>query len=90
MIVDHPDVMRKIGDLPGVRSTDGTLENLSKDVGKYLDELSKQWEELSRPVFEKDFPAIANKIKEYKKKKESIAHSGGNFEQFYISDDTEN
>jgi len=68
MLVDNPDVFRKIGSLPGVRSTDGTLENLSKDVGKHLDELSKRWEELSRPVFEKDFPEIAKKTREYKKK----------------------
>ena len=86
MIVDHPDVMRKIGSLEGVRSTDGTLENLSKDVGKHLDKLSKQWEELSRPVFEKDFPKIAKKTKEYKEHKEEIIEkSGGNIEQFNTS-----
>jgi len=90
MIVDHPDVMRKIGSLEGVRSTDGTLENLSKDVGKHLDKLSKQWEELSRPVFEKDFPEIAKKTKEYKEHKEEIIEkSGGNIEQFNTSDEIE-
>lgn len=90
MIVDHPDVMRKIGLLPNVRSTDGTLENLSKDVGKHLDELSKQWEELSRPVFEKDFPELAKKTREYKEKKEEIIkNADGKIEQFHTSDDIE-
>ncbi|MGB9833299.1 MAG: radical SAM protein, partial [Caldisericum exile] len=36
MIVDNPQIFRKIGSLPGVRSTDGTLENMYKGVGKYL------------------------------------------------------
>jgi hypothetical protein len=90
MIVDHPDVMRKIGSLQGVKSTDGTLENLSKDVGKYLDELSKNWEEVSRPVFEKDFPEVAKRAREYKEKKEKIlAENSGDIEQFYISDEIE-
>ncbi|MGC8758042.1 MAG: radical SAM protein [Caldisericaceae bacterium] len=90
MIVDHPDVMRKIGAMEGVRSTDGTLENLSKDVGKHLDKLSQEWEELSRPVFEKDYPELARKAKEYKEKKEKILkESGGSIEQFYVSDEIE-
>ena len=90
MIVDHPDVMRKIGSMEGVRSTDGTLENLSKDVGKHLDELSKKWEELSRPVFEKDFPELAKKTREYREKKEEIIkNADGKIEQFYTSDEIE-
>jgi MoaA/NifB/PqqE/SkfB family radical SAM enzyme len=90
LLVDHPELFRKIGSMIGVRSTDGTLENLSKDVGKHLDKLSKQWEELSRPVFEKDFPEIAKKTKEYKEHKEEIIEkSGGNIEQFNTSDEIE-
>ncbi|MFU2158538.1 radical SAM protein, partial [Caldisericum sp. AR60] len=72
------------------RSTDGTLENMYKDVGKHLDELSKKWEEISRPVFERDYPEIAKKTKEYKKRKEEIiAKANGNIEQFYVSDEIE-
>jgi len=90
MIVDHPDVMRKIGSLQGVKSTDGTLENLSKDVGKHLDKLSKEWEEVSRPVFERDFPEVAKRAREYKENKEKIlAEHGGDIEQFYVSDEIE-
>ncbi|MEF3245514.1 MAG: radical SAM protein, partial [Caldisericaceae bacterium] len=90
MLVDSPDVFRKIGSLPNVRSTDGTLENMSKDVGKHLDELSKKWEELSRPVFERDFPEVANKVREYKRKKEEIIKkANGNIEQFYVSNKIE-
>jgi len=90
LLVDHPELFRKIGSLPGVRGTDGTLENMYKDVGKHLDKLSKEWEEVSEPVFEKDFPDVAKKTKEYKEKKEKIiAESGGDIEQFYVSDDIE-
>jgi MoaA/NifB/PqqE/SkfB family radical SAM enzyme len=90
MIVDNPDIFRKIGSLPGVRSTDGTLENMSKEVGKHLDELSRKWEELSRPVFERDYPDVAKKVREYKKKKEEIiAKANGNIEQFYVSNEIE-
>jgi hypothetical protein len=90
MIVDNPDVFRKIGSLPGVRSTDGTLENMYKEVGKHLDELSKKWEEVSRPVFERDYPDVAKKVREYKKKKEEIiAKANGNIEQFYVSNEIE-
>ena len=90
LLVDHPELFRKIGSLTGVRSTDGTLENMSHEVGKHLDELSKKWEEVSRPVFEKDFPEVAKKTREYKEKKEKvIAESGGAIEQFYISDEIE-
>ncbi|MGC8757871.1 MAG: radical SAM protein [Caldisericaceae bacterium] len=90
MLVDNPDVFRKIGSLPGVHSTDGTLENMYKEVGKHLDELSESWDKISRPVFEKDFPELAKKTKEYKKKKEEIiAKADGNIEQFYVSDEIE-
>jgi MoaA/NifB/PqqE/SkfB family radical SAM enzyme len=88
MIVDNPDVFRKIGSLSDVKSTDGTLENMSGDVGKYLDDLSKRWEELSRPVFERDYPELAKKTREYKERKERIIkESGGDIEQFYVSDE---
>jgi len=90
MLVDNPDVFRKIGSLPGVRSTDGTLENMYKDVGKFLDELAQKWEEISRPTFEKDYPDVAKKIKEYKQKKEEILEkANGDIEQFYTSDEIE-
>ncbi|PMP68899.1 MAG: radical SAM protein, partial [Caldisericum exile] len=56
----------------------------------HLDELSKKWEEISRPVFERDYPEIAKKTKEYKKRKEEIiAKANGNIEQFYVSDEIE-
>ncbi|MCD6426556.1 MAG: radical SAM protein [Caldisericaceae bacterium] len=88
LLVDHPDYFRKIGSLPGVRGTDGTLENMYKEVGKHLDRLSKEWEELSRPVFERDFPEVAKKTREYKKKKEELIKKGnGDIEQFYVSDE---
>ncbi len=88
LLVDHPDYFRKIGSMPGVRGTDGTLENMSKEVGKHLDKLSKEWEKLSRPVFEKDFPEVSKKTKEYKKEKEElIKKAKGNIEQFYVSDE---
>ena len=90
MLVDNPEVFRKIGSLPGVRSTDGTLENMSKDVGKFLDELAQKWEEVSRPTFEKDYPEVAKKVKEYKQKKEEILEkANGDIEQFYMSDEIE-
>jgi hypothetical protein len=90
LLVDHPELFRKISSLAGVRSTDGTLENMSGEVGKHLDELSKKWEEVSRPVFEKDFPEVAEKTREYKEKKEKvITESNGAIEQFYISDEIE-
>ncbi len=88
LLVDHPDYFRKIGSLPGVRGTDGTLENMYKEVGKHLDKLSKEWAELSRPVFERDFPEVAKKTREYKKKKEELIKKGnGDIEQFYVSDE---
>jgi len=90
LLVDHPELFRKIGSMIGVRSTDGTLENMYKDVGKHLDKLSKEWEEVSEPVFEKDFPDVAKKTREYKEKKEKIlAEHGGDIEQFYVSDEIE-
>jgi len=89
MLVDNPDVFRKIGSLPGVRSTDGTLENMYKDVGKFLDELSKKWEEISRPTFEKDFPDLAKETREYKARKEKKLEEGeGKIEAFYHSGET--
>ena len=88
MIVDNPEVFRKIGSLEGVRSTDGTLENVSNEVGVYLDKLSEEWEKVSRPIFEKDFPDIAKRTKEYKEEKERIIKEhGGNIEQFYVTQD---
>jgi len=72
LLVDHPDYFRKIASLPGVESTNGTVENMKKEVGKYLDKLSKEWKELSDPIFEKDFPNIERKTKEYKEKKEKL------------------
>jgi len=72
LLVDHPDDFRKIASLPGVKPTDATVANMSKEVGKYLDKLSKEWEKLSRPVFEKDFPEVAAKTRKYKKEKEKI------------------
>ena len=86
LLVDHPDYFRKIASLPGVRNTDGTVRNMSKEVGKHLDELSKKWEKLSRPVFEKDFPEIARKTREYKKKKEEMLKQQKDVEQFSISE----
>jgi len=89
MLVDNPDVFRKIGSLPGVHSTDGTLENMYKDVGKFLDELSKKWEEISRPTFEKDFPDLAKETREYKARKEKKLEEGeGKIEAFYHSGET--
>ena len=89
MLVDNPEVFRKIGSLPGVHSTDGTLENMYKDVGKFLDELSQKWEEVSRPVFEKDFPDVAKETKEYKERKEKKIKEGeGKIEAFYHSGET--
>ncbi len=88
MLVDNPEVFRKIGSLPGVRSTDGTLENMSKEVGKHLDKLAEEWEEVSRPIFEKDFPEVSRKTKEYKKLKEKVLkEADGKIEQFYVSQD---
>ena len=88
LLIDHPDYFRKIASIPGVKATDATAENMSKEVGKHLDKLSKDWDKLSRPVFEKDFPKEAAKAKGYKKKKEEIIKKGGgNIEQFYVSDE---
>ncbi len=87
LLVDHPDLFRKIGHLSGVKSTNGTLENLGKEVGKHLDKLSKEWEKISRPVFEHDFPEVAKKTREYKKRKEDfLKKNKGNIEQFYVSE----
>ncbi|MGC9171598.1 SPASM domain-containing protein, partial [Caldisericum sp.] len=89
MLVDNPQVFRKIGSLPGVRSTDGTLENMYKDVGKHLDELSKKWEEISRPVFEHDHPEVAKRIREYKQRKEKVLKENEEkIEAFYRSGET--
>lgn len=85
LLVDHPDYFRKIASMPGVRATNGTVANMSKEVGRYLDELSKKWDKLSRPVFEKDFPEVAKKVKEYNKKKEEFLKKGGDIGQFYVS-----
>ena len=91
LLVDHPDYFRKIGSLPGAKGTDGTLENMSKEVGKHLDKLAKEWRELLRPVFERDFPDVARKTREYKKKKEKVLKKvNGNIEQFYVSDNADN
>jgi len=90
LLVDNPDCFRKISLLPGVRSTDGTVENMSREVGRHLNKLSKQWESISTPVFDKDFPDTAKKTKEYKEKKEKIIkEGGGNIEQFNVSDEIE-
>jgi hypothetical protein len=63
---------------------------MSKEVGKHLEQLSKRWEEISRPVFERDYPDVAKKVREYKKKKEEIiAKANGNIEQFYVSNEIE-
>ena len=72
LLVDHPDYFRKIASLPGVKPTDATVANMSKEVGKHLDKLSKDWNKLSRSVFERDFPDVAKKAKEYKKKKKKF------------------
>jgi len=89
MLVDNPEVFKKIGSLPGVRSTDGTLENMSKEVGKHLEQLSKRWEEISRPVFEKEHPEVAKKIREYKRRKENILKENDEkIEAFYHSGET--
>jgi len=84
LLVDHPDYFRKIAALPGVRGTDGTVENMSGEVGKHLDRISKEWEALSRPVFERDFPAEAAKFAKLKKDKEAnIAAHNGDMRAFY-------
>ena len=89
MLVDNPEIFKKIGSLPGVRSTDGTLENMSKEVGKHLEQLSKRWEEISRPVFEKEHPEVAKKIREYKRRKEKILKENEEkIEAFYHSGET--
>lgn len=88
MLVDNPEVFRKIGSMDGVRSTDGTLENMSKHVGKHLDKLSDDWEKESRPIFERDFPEIAERTRDYKKLKEKVLqNTGGSIEQFYVTQD---
>jgi hypothetical protein len=89
MLVDNPEIFKKIGSLPGVRSTDGTLENMSKEVGKHLEQLSRRWEEISRPVFEKEHPEVAKKIREYKRRKEKILKENEEkIEAFYHSGET--
>jgi len=72
LLVDNPDCFRKIASMPGVKPTDGTVRNMSKEVGKHLDELSKEWKNLSDPVFEKDFPELQRKTQEYKGKKKKL------------------
>lgn len=84
LLVDHPDYFRKIAAMPGVHGTDGTVENMSGEVGRHLDQISKDWEALSRPVFERDFPEEAAKFAKLKKDKEaSIAAHGGDMKAFY-------
>ncbi len=72
LLVDNPDYFRKISCLPGVKSTDDTVKNMGEAVGNYLDKLSKEWEKLSRLVFEKDFPKVASKTQRYKKRKKDL------------------
>lgn len=84
LLMDHPDYFRKIAALPGVRGTDGTVENMSGEVGKHLDKVSKEWEALSRPVFERDFPAEAAKSAKLKTDKvANIASHDGDLRAFY-------
>ena len=84
LLVDHPDYFRKIAAMPGVRGTDGTVENMSGEVGRHLDQISKEWEACSRPVYEHDFPEEAAKFARLKKEKETnIAAHGGDMEAFY-------
>ncbi len=85
LLMDHPDYFRKIAAMSGVRGTDGTVENMSGDVGKHLDRLSGEWEKLSRPVFEHDFPAEAKKYADLKKQKvANIEKHGGDMHAFYL------
>lgn len=84
LLMDHPDYFRKIAAMPGVKGTDGTVENMSGEVGKHLDDVSAAWEKLSRPVYERDFPAEAKKFADLKKKKvENIEKHGGDMHAFY-------
>lgn len=87
MLVDNPKIFREIGSFPGVRSTDGTLENMSKEVGKHLDTLAEEWEKVSREIFERDFHDVAERTRAYKKEKEKVLKEKGSIEQFYISQD---
>ena len=62
---------------------------MSKEVGKHLEQLSKRWEEISRPVFEKEHPEVAKKIREYKRRKEKILKENEEkIEAFYHSGET--
>lgn len=84
LLMDHPDYFRKIAAMPGVKGTDGTVDNMSGDVGKHLDEVSAAWEKLSRPVYERDFPAEAKKYAELKRQKvENIQRHAGDMHAFY-------
>ena len=84
LLIDHPDYFREIAAMPGVKGTDGTVENMSGEVGEHLDRLSQEWEEVSRPVFERDFPEAAKKAREMKQRKEqNIASHGGDMRSFY-------
>ena len=57
---------------------------MSGEVGEHLDRLSQEWEEVSRPVFERDFPEAAKKAREMKQRKEqNIASHGGDMRSFY-------
>lgn len=87
MLVDNPNIFREIGTLPGVRSTDGTLENMSREVGKHLDALSEEWEKVSREIFERDFHDVAERTRAYKREKEKVLKEKGSIEQFYVSQD---
>lgn len=84
ILIDHPDYFRKIAAMPGVRGTDGTVENMSGEVGRHLDELSAAWEKLSHPAYERDFSAGAKKLSDLKKQKvENIRKHGGDMHAFY-------
>ncbi|MEN6387746.1 MAG: radical SAM protein [Candidatus Cryosericum sp.] len=84
ILIDHPDYFRKIAAMPGVRGTDGTVENMSGEVGAHLDKLSKEWETLSHPVYMNDFPEESAKFAQLKKEKvANIERHGGDMRAFY-------
>ncbi|MFZ2413266.1 MAG: radical SAM protein [Candidatus Cryosericum sp.] len=84
ILMDHPDYFRKIAAMPGVRGTDGTVENMSGEVGACLDRVSKEWKALSYPVYARDFPEGSARFAQLKKDKvANIEKHGGDMHAFY-------
>ncbi|MDD4896410.1 MAG: radical SAM protein, partial [Atribacterota bacterium] len=74
-IIDHPQELRDIVAESGAHPThEGAETVLTGSIGKFLDELSADWDRKSRPIFEERAKKAREAQEKYQKSQKTTQH----------------